>query len=187
MNEEVVTEHNAPVVPLEELKLDELVLGETPAQIRLNDMADNRLLALGLAQQARRTLDIFTRDLEPAIYDQEPFLNALRELALRSQRVRIRVLLQDASRIVQNGHRLVELMRRLTTFMEIRQPHQDYRDHNEAFLVADGVGIIHRRLADRPEGLGSFKMPLRGRELTNFFDEVWERSQPHPDLRRLFI
>jgi hypothetical protein len=187
MSEQGTTEQNAPVRPLEALNLDDFRLGEDFVQIQLDSRMDNRLVAVALARQARRTIDLFSRDLEAELYDQEPFLQAVKDLTLGSPQAHLRVLLQDASRVVRDGHRLVELMRRLTSSIEIRQPHSDYRSYNEAFLVVDGYGVIHRRLADRPQGIASFKAPLRALELTKFFDDVWERSSPHPDLRRLYI
>ncbi len=173
--------------PIQEIDLNSLRIGEGQQELCLASREDNRAVAAALATQAVRTLDIFTRDLEADIYDQPAFLEAIRALALRSQHVRIRILLQDASRAVADGHRLVELMRRISSYIEIRQPYHDYRDYNEAFLIVDGNGLLHRRLADRYEGVAGFNLPMRTRELGNFFNEVWQRSEPHPDLRRLHI
>lgn len=184
MNDETAT---GQPLSLDELDLDSLRLGEDAREIRLSTREDNRRVAAALALQATRTLELFSHDLEPELYDQPDFLEAVRLLALRSPRVRIRILLQDAGRAVRDGHRLVELMRRLSSFIEIRQPHHDYQDHPEAFLIVDGTGLLHRRMADRYEGLAGFRMPLRARELGNLFDEIWQRSEPHPDLRRLHI
>jgi hypothetical protein len=175
------------LVPLAELDLDSLRLDEDPQALRLASRADNQRVAAALVAEARRSLEVFSRDLEAEIYDQPDFLEGVRALALRSPKVCIRILLQDPARVVRDGHRLVELARRLSSFIEIRRPSHDYRDYNEAFLIADGSGLLHRRLADRYEGEASFKHPLRARELRNFFDEVWQRAAPHPELQRLHL
>ena len=180
------TPDTAPVAP-EEIDLATLRLGEDAREIRLASRADNQKVAVALVTQAGRSLDIFSRDLEAELYDQPDFLEGVRALALRSPHVRIRILLQDPARVVRDGHRLVEMARRLSSYIEIRQPSHDYRDHNEAFLIVDRTGLMHRRLADRYEGLASFKQPLRARELGNFFDEVWQRAAPHPELQRLHL
>jgi hypothetical protein len=172
---------------LAEIDLGALHIGADAQEIRLQSRADNQQVAAALVAQAVRTLEIFSRDLEAEIYAQTEFLAGFKALALRSQHVRIRILLQDPARVLRDGHRLVELARRLSSFIEIRRPSHDYREYNEAFMIVDGTGLLHRRLADRFEGSASFKQPLRARELNNFFDEVWQRSAPHPELQRLHL
>lgn len=178
---------SAKPVSLAELDLGTLRIGEDDREIRLDSRADNQQVAAALVGQALRTLEIFSRDLEADIYDQPEFLAGIKTLALRSQHVRIRILLQDSSRIVRDGHRLLETARQLSSFIEIRKPSHDYREYNEAFMLVDGTGLLHRRSAERYQGIASFRQPLRARELGNFFDEVWQRSAPHPDLQRLHL
>jgi hypothetical protein len=172
---------------LAELDLEALRIGEDAREIRLESRADNQRLAAALVAQAVRTLEIFSRDLEAEIYEQPDFLEGIKALALRSQHVRIRILLQDPSRVVRDGHRLVEMARRLSSFIEIRRPGHDHRDCNEAFMIVDNTALLHRRLGDRYEGHACFKQPLRARELGNFFEEVWQRAAPHPELQRLHL
>ncbi|HKJ10589.1 MAG TPA: hypothetical protein VKA76_15990 [Gammaproteobacteria bacterium] len=163
------------------------VLAESDQSLPLAGSADNREAALSLVTQARRTLDIFTQDLEPMVYDHQPVLDAVRQLALRSRHSRIRVLVKDSHRAVKDGHRLVELARHLSSFIEIRKAHEDARDAAEAFLIADGIGTLHRTLASRFEGTVNFRAPLHARRLAQWFTEVWERSAPDPELRRLHL
>ena len=111
----------------------------------------------------------------------------MRQLALRSRHSRIRVLVKDSHRAVKDGHRLVELARHLSSFIEIRKAHEDARDAAEAFLIADGIGTLHRTLASRFEGTVNFRAPLHARRLAQWFTEVWERSAPDPELRRLHL
>ncbi|MGA7802386.1 MAG: acyltransferase [Gammaproteobacteria bacterium] len=163
------------------------VLGESSQTLPLESWADNRAAALSLVGQARRTLDIFTFDLEPSVYDHPPLLDAIRALALRSRHSRVRVLVKDSRRAVKDGHRLVDLARNLSTFIQIRKAHDDVRDFAEAFLIADAVGTLHRTLATRYEGSARFRAGLHARQLTQWFNEVWERSVPDPELRRLHL
>ena len=99
----------------------------------------------------------------------------------------IRILLQDNIRVQREGHRLVEMVRHLPSRIELRRPHADYIDHAENFLVVDGVGYIQRELYSRYEGVADFYAPLISQRLEDFFTEVWERSEPDTDLRRLSL
>ena len=166
---------------------DAYQLGATDVELRLASSADNRHAALALTGQAQRSLHCFTRDLDAPVYDQTPFIQAISALATRSRYSRIQILVQNAERAVKNGHRLIELSRRLSSFIELRKPHHDYHEYNQAFLIADQVGVLRRPIADRYEGTLNFKAPLAAREYCDFFLQVWERSEGDPDLRQLHI
>ena len=87
----------------------------------------------------------------------------------------------------EKNHRLIELGRKLSSSIEFRQPHQDYQHFNAACLIADRCGLIHRSLADRFEGTANFYAPVAARRELDFFTEVWERSESHPEFRRLYL
>jgi hypothetical protein len=165
----------------------ELRLGISGIDIELLTRAETRHATELMVQQCVSTLEIFTRDLDPPLYDQEPFLQALGALCLGNRKARVRILVQDPTPAVKRGHRLIELSRRLSSSIELRQPHPDYSHHNEAFLIADTCGLIQRSLADRYEGTANFNDPVAAQRKLNFFTEVWERSEAHPDLRRLHL
>lgn len=169
------------------IQLDGRRLGEGDAPVTLVSRDDQRIAAARLVQLARRSLDIYSRDLDAAIYDDQDFIDAVRSLAIATKHKAVRILVKDSSRAVKYGHRLIPLAQRLTSFIEIRKPPAEYRDYNEAFLVVDGCGYIHRKLADRYEGLAHFNAGRDARRLVEFFDEVWQSSAPDPDLRRLYL
>jgi len=143
--------------------------------------------ALRLVRQARHRVDILSRDLDPPLYDQAPFLDALSELALGSRYSRVRILLQDGERVQRNGHRLIHLYRKLASRIELRLVHPDFAEHPESFLIADQIGYLHRRLHERYEGSANFNDSQRARLLGRFFDEVWEVSEADSQLRALSI
>lgn len=165
----------------------ELRLGISDLPIELQARAETVHATELMTQQCLESLEIFSRDLDAPLYDREPFLKALGDLCLRSHKARVRILVQDPTPPVKRGHRLIELARRLSSSIELRQPHPDYRRHNEAFLIADGCGLIHRPLADRYEGSANFHDPVNAQRKLDFFTEVWERSEAHPEFRRLQI
>lgn len=173
--------------PFSELPGDACLLGETAGDYALASRDDSRRAAVLLVSQARRMIDLFTPDLEPALYDQAPFIDALSQLAVGNPRARVRILAKDFERTVKEGHRLVELARRLSSYVELRKVHSDYQENNETFLLVDDYGLLHRRHAARFEGTFSCKAPLEVRRLRAFFNEVWDRSEPDADLRRLHL
>ena len=51
---------------------NEMVLGQFQDPIDLADSDANRRVAITLTRQARRSVDIFTRDLDKKLYDNRP-------------------------------------------------------------------------------------------------------------------
>lgn len=164
-----------------------LELGQSEGEYTLSTRADNRRSVDLLLPQARRQIDIFTRDLDPALYDRGEVVNFMTQFALRHRHARIRLLTHEVEPAIKAGHRLIELCRRLSTYAEIRRTHEDYRENNESFLLVDSYGLLHRKLSSRFDGRVSFKAPLEVRRLRSYFEETWERSSTDPEFRRLHL
>ncbi|MCA1798940.1 MAG: hypothetical protein LC632_05625 [Xanthomonadaceae bacterium] len=151
----------------------------------LESWTDNQVAAVEVGTAARRALRLLSYDLEPQIYGEQDFIDVVRSVATSGRFASVRVLVQDSARAVRDGHRLVELARRLPTFIELRKPHSDHRSLIEAYLVADERALLYRKQADRYEGFVDVDDPLQARRLVREFDQVWGRATPDPELRRL--
>ncbi len=167
--------------------LQDAILGTTSGKSHLNTAEECQFAAFSLASQATKNIYIFSHDLEPRIYNQVPFLEAIKDLAISSSQTHIRILLQDNEKAQREGHRLVQLWRRLTSKIEIRRPHPDYINHPESFLVADETGYLHHRFYTSYEATVDFNSRLEAGKLSSFFNEVWEQSEPDSELRDLHI
>lgn len=161
------------------------VLGAPFDPFTLSTIDDGRMAALRLVEQAQRSVIIYSRDGDAAMFDNEPFVNAIKALAIRSRNSSIRVLIRDANRIVHNGHRLLPLAHHLSSKIQLRKPAEEFNEFHEAFLVVDDMGYLHRPLGDRPDGIAAFHGAKTARDLTLYFNKVWDRSTPDPNLRRL--
>lgn len=162
-------------------------LGETEEKVQIDTIAHHRLAATTMAQQARRQIEIISRDLAPAIYDNPEFIDALKQLVLGNKRARVRIITFDTQAIVARGHRLLETSAALTSFFELRRGGPDHKDHNGSLFVADVMGYIRRNNAERYEGELNFKDPRQSRILLAEFDEMWGKAVPDPNLRRFTI
>ena len=165
----------------------ELRLGISDIDIDLQTRAEACFATDLMTQQCLESLEIFSRELDPELYDRTEFLDAVSRLCTQNHKASVRILVQNPAPSVQRSHRLIELSRRLSSSIEIRQPHPDYRQHNEAFLIADSCGMILRGLSDRYEGVANFYTFIHAQRKRDFFVEVWERSEVHPEFRRLHL
>jgi len=151
----------------------------------LESRDDSRQAAAVLADNVRRELLIFSRDLEAPVLDRSEFLDPLRQFLIRSRHTGLRVLLIDPTRAIREGHGLVRLAQRLPTHVSMHRPHEDDMDAADAFMVCDDRGFLYRTLADRLEGRWSENDPPQARRLRKRFDQMWERSEADPEFRRL--
>ncbi len=167
--------------------LEHKTLGSNSGLMELITSEENREIALALVSQAAVSVDIVSRHLDPPIYDQTPFIEAVKRLVLDHRMARVRMLVRDTQPILSGGHRLVNLATRLSSFLEIRIPAEPHQDFNQAFLIVDGTGFIHRELADRYEGIADFANRGQASDLQRKFEEMWSIATPDPNLRQMRI
>ena len=167
--------------------IDAARLGKMDSRFAMATREENARAALALISDVKNTVDIFTPDLEPHIYDQTDFLERLTMPPLGKPRANVRILVKDSQRAVKNGHRLIELTRKLSSYMEIRRVHRDFADYDEAFMLVDNCGVMRRRVPARFTGTICFNDTNEVTRLKKIFDEIWDRSDPDPELRRLNI
>jgi hypothetical protein len=163
---------------------EHFVLKEDTESVDIDTSEACRLAALSMVRQAARSVEIVTRHLDPQMYDNADFCDAVSQLVVGSRRARVRALVRDTEPVIKNGHRLVPLSQRLPTFIELRVPAKEYDDYNAAFLIVDGTGIIYRRLSDRFEANVNFNNPRMAGELARQFEEMWQTAAPDVNLRR---
>jgi len=108
-------------------------------------------------------------------------------LALGKPFVRIRVLIANPSRVVRNGNPFVQLARRLSACIEFRNVNAEFRDHREAFFIADEAAIIYRVDSSKWEGIADTHEPAVARRYLGLFDEVWNASRVETEVRELRV
>lgn len=167
--------------------LPKQVLGETRGYIDLKGLEDNKQSAIHMAKQGKRSLNLFTPNLDPRVFDNDEFIEAVKQVALDNPRSKVNILIINPHEVVSHGHRIVELARRISSHVFIHRADDEDTDRVDTFMVVDNVGIIRRAHNDRFEGLAEFNNPGEARLLAKEFAEMWERSQPEPELRRLHL
>lgn len=135
---------------------------------------------------AKREFWLYSRDLDPSITDRNEFLEPLRMACLRPG-MRVHILVQDPSRAVMNGHRLIELSRRLPSVIEFRCPQAEDLQFIGAFATNDDFGFVERSFGDRFECEGDRYHIAECSRLRRYFADVWERARPTSEFRRLSL
>lgn len=170
-----------------EESLTDLQLGGQSQTLKLSSAADHNLVATHMASQARRSLYIVCPELDRKIFDQDNFSAALYDLARYSRNSDIRILLSDSTDAIRNSHRIVNLAKRLSSYIQVRLLSNDYASFAEAFLIADKRGIIYQRRAQHYDATAEHHHPRLAQELEKSFIDMWNHSLLDPNFRQLHI
>jgi hypothetical protein len=161
------------------------VLGERDETLHLESVEQIRQAVIELASQAQRQLIVFAPIPDPLLFNRAELADHLANLATGHARNRARFLIEDTDRFLADNGRVVDVCRRLSSFIQARRPGKDYSHIPEMFLVADNTGYLHRPQLDQRTHLANFNAPRKAKALSHRFNEMWERSEPIPGLHVL--
>ena len=154
----------------------------------IEDYAAAVVTTRALIGAARRGLWIYSRNLDPGLFDAPEVLDAFRSFATAGVGGEARFLLQDAAAPQRAHAPLLELAQRLPSVFLFREPIDPVdRAYASAYLANDNGGYYFRSLGHRLEGEADLHGPGRARQLRNAFEQVWERSRPVTEYRALGI
>ncbi len=142
---------------------------------------------LDLCEHARREVLIFAQDLDPDLFDSTALSEALSLFARRNEQANVRILVNDITRMVRDGHRLLELSRRLPSSITIRVVHPDMRDRSENFVLADRTGLVVQPQYDTERGFANRHDAPLTRQFGDVFTRLHDRSLTDPNLRKLTL
>ena len=151
----------------------------------LKSLVDNRDASVAVAAAAKRELVLFSRDLEPLLYDRQEFISVVQALATRSRMSRIRIVCIDPGASVRAGNRVIALAQRFSSYIEVRRASRDHEDLVDTYLVADDLALLYRPLCTRYEGFADLRAPQQAREKLKGFEDIWQQAEPDPEFRRL--
>jgi predicted GNAT family N-acyltransferase len=141
---------------------------------------------LGVIGQARRALYIYSRELDPELFDAPEALAALRRFTTRGGEVH--VLLQDPAAPERAHAPLLGLAQRLPSafaFRAVEEPTD--KAYPSAYAANDRGGYYFRPLGHRFDGETRLDAAARARQLRAVFDPVWQRARPCTEYRALGI
>lgn len=148
---------------------------------------DRRGIALDLAQQSQRHLRVLSQALDPDLFDTDAFAAALSQLARRGRNSEIRLLVLDVKPIVQRGHVLLELQRRLSSKVRMRRADCAPTDIRENYLVADQRGVLCHPVREPEKAWVDYNNRPVAEDYCAQFDELWGRAIDDPQLRLLHL
>jgi hypothetical protein len=138
-----------------------------------------------LAGSARLNLDILTYAFERELYGHSDFVQAVQTLATRHKKARIRILIHSPDWASRSGHRLVELSRRLSSYIQLLGLHEQDKQLTSEVLIADGKSLL---LRESPDVVDARYYPEDARQAGFWqrrFEGLWAGGEPLPGLRQI--
>jgi len=131
---EVNTVERPKIVFSDEL-IPQFQLGVSDIRIELSHLVMLQQAAIALLNEAQREILIITPDLEHDRFDNDDFCEALSAFVRSSRYTNTRILIADPQLAIEDGHRVVKLMRRISSLIEIRQLHEHDIQHIQAVMI----------------------------------------------------
>ncbi|NND68819.1 MAG: hypothetical protein HKN19_14615 [Halioglobus sp.] len=143
--------------------------------------------AVELAQSASRYLCILSPALDHAAFDNAALASAIGALARDSRQTGIRILIQDARPLVNRGHRLLELSRRMPSKVELRKlpEHPDWR--GETIVIRDRDGVLYRPAGSEERAFYEPDSRASTQRHADLFEDLWRHGTRDTELRALLI
>ena len=108
-------------------------------------------------------------------------------LARKSRYTEIKILVIDPSRMVKQGHRLLALQRRLSSYIQIRAASCEHYQIIDNLVLADQTGIICQSIKEPENVWANYNNKSIATNHIIQFDDLWERGIFDKDLRQLEI
>ncbi len=160
---------------------------EERQKISLDGAENFRDQAVKLVNRAQREIRIFTDRLEPEMYSNSQFCDAVYAFATSHPMARVRILVKDIPHVIQQTNLLQDLCLRLPSRIQMRKFQSKEACLHTDFLLVDRVGILYKQEPERFVGYVIDHAPMEAVELAQEFDSLWEQAELDPELRRLHI
>ena len=146
---------------------------------------DERIVAL--ADTAARYLYILSPRLEHQVFDNPDLVAALSELARRSRQTEIRLLISDTRALVNRGHRLLALARRLPTTVQVRKLAHHPEWKGQTLVIRDRDGMLYKPAESDKEAFYWDDSRAEVQPQLELFEDLWRYSTEDPELRSLSL
>ena len=160
---------------------------DTPADTerrseRTNDRRQATALSLELITRATRHLDILVYDYDEVLLPPAELAEQLTRFMHEHEHNVFRLLCSETRHLREKGGSLIELARRFSSFIKLRQVPEEYRPVTEQFILSDDNASLRQHDFTAPGYFASFNDRATVRPLHNRFEELWQRSAAVPGI-----
>lgn len=162
---------------------------ETDTNLMLIDeLEDFSKHSLKVVEASRREILLLSDTLDPALYNNENFYQRVLDLARSDRTVQIKILVKDVRPIVEMGHRLLNLARRLSSKVEIRKLLIQPEKASITYLIGDRKALLYMHEEKVYNGFVNYEAAQECKSLADEFTYLWDKhSVLDPALRTMLL
>jgi len=141
-----------------------------------------------ILSETRRDVVILSDNLDFNIYDQKSIAEAITQIITNDRHASIKILVKDIRPLVERGHHLLNIARRLSSKVKLRKLLLEPENKSHAFLIGDGSRLLYQHEDEQHVGFVNYKARPESKKLLREFIFLWEQhSEEDPSLRNLTI
>jgi len=144
-------------------------------------------LTAELVDLAQHEICFFGPSIDPVLFDNEIIIDKLSEFARRSARTKIRFVVFDTRKNIVQRHRLLPLVQRLTSKIEVHIASRKHQELRTMYMLVDTKAYLYCPNAERYMGRVEMHAPATVRDMQKDFEEIWTHSKQDINTRRLHI
>jgi hypothetical protein len=143
--------------------------------ILLDEPGDFKKHAVKVLEETRREILLLSDLLDPAVYDSEEFSDALSRFARGDRNAKVKILVKNIRPMVEQGHYLLRLARRLPSKIEIRRPTFEPKNTELAYLMGDRKYLLYKHEEGVYNGFVNYSAAVECLDLSEEFNWLWDK------------
>lgn len=156
--------------------------------ILIDELEDFTKHSVQVVEASRREVLLLSKTLDPAIYNNEPFYQSILDLARSDRNVQVRILVKDIQPVVEQGHRILNLARRLSSKVEIRKLLSRPQKDSITYLIGDRKHLLYMHEDLVYNGFANYEAAQESKSLADEFTYLWDKhSELDPALRTMLL
>ena len=139
-------------------------------------------LMTDMLTQARRRVAIFAPVLDASLFNTSHVAQQFASFAAAHRQNLVRLLVENTAQAVHDNGRVVELCRRFSDFIKMRQVDEDDAGLREMFVIVDDHAYLHQRDIDSLDFLAAVNARRDVRPLMLQYERMWNRGHSIPSI-----
>ncbi len=152
----------------------------------LDTIDDMRSHLLGMLQKGKQNVVIFSRYLNPLLFNHQDISDALSAIARTHPHAEIRLLVEHPQTIVEDNHLLLLFSQRLPSKIKIQRLISPSTEDSE-FMIVDDDKLWLQHKQESYTGFANYDARPEAKRFMGLFNELWRNSEEDVRLRRLSL
>ncbi len=148
----------------------------------VNSREDVSATSRRLIGDAHRNINILLFDYDEVLLPAAHIEELLSDFFLQHERCRVHYLCAEHDILRERGGKLIQLARKFSTFIKLRQLPDELGSSHEQFIIADDLHSLRTQDYRSYDYFANFNDRSRAHKLNNHFAELWQRSGPVPGI-----